>query len=119
MDMNSATPRQARSRTNSPKQSVNTTFTAFTATTVVTGPVMVPIDSSPKIERILLAEDNIVNQKVAMNMIKRFGYHVTVASNGQIALNTYMTGNERRIIIKYWKLQVGAFRLPILQQMKL
>ncbi|MFT5489474.1 MAG: PAS domain S-box-containing protein [Alphaproteobacteria bacterium] len=37
--------------------------------------------------RILLAEDNIVNQKVAVAMLMRMGHVVTVANNGLEALN--------------------------------
>lgn len=37
--------------------------------------------------RILLVEDNYVNQQVALEMLKNLGYNVTVAENGQQALN--------------------------------
>jgi two-component system sensor histidine kinase/response regulator len=36
--------------------------------------------------RILLAEDNIVNQKLAVMMLEKRGHHVTIASNGLEAL---------------------------------
>jgi PAS domain S-box-containing protein len=37
--------------------------------------------------RILLAEDNVINQKVAVQLLKRFGYRPDVAGNGQEAID--------------------------------
>ncbi len=37
--------------------------------------------------RILLVEDNKINQKVALNMLKRLGYQASVAENGRLALD--------------------------------
>jgi CheY-like chemotaxis protein len=39
--------------------------------------------------RILLAEDNPVNQKLAMLMLKKAGYQVEVANNGKVAFEKY------------------------------
>ncbi len=37
--------------------------------------------------QILLAEDNLVNQKLAIGLLESLGHHVTVAANGQAALD--------------------------------
>jgi len=44
--------------------------------------------------RILLAEDNLVNQKLAKMMLTKAGYQVVVANNGQEAVDTYMASPE-------------------------
>jgi len=42
--------------------------------------------SAAKSKRILIVEDNSVNQMVAQNMLKNFGYHADVAGDGREAL---------------------------------
>jgi CheY-like chemotaxis protein len=42
-----------------------------------------------RVLRILLAEDNVVNQKVAVSLLSRLGHQVTVAEDGQAAVDTY------------------------------
>jgi two-component system sensor histidine kinase/response regulator len=48
-----------------------------------------PITDSARPLRILLAEDNVYNQKVAIGMLKMSGHTITVAGNGRIALETF------------------------------
>lgn len=44
------------------------------------------IKESQTVLEVLLVEDHVINQKLAMALIGRWGHHVTVADNGQIAL---------------------------------
>ncbi len=41
--------------------------------------------------RILLAEDNKINRKVAVNLLKKFGYHAEIATNGKEAVDLHST----------------------------
>ena len=52
------------------------------------------VDGSPEsgppcssTRRVLLAEDNLVNQRVAVGLLSRRGHHVTVVANGQEAVD--------------------------------
>lgn len=50
-----------------------------------------PVDHAPPVKRglhILLAEDNVVNQRLAMRLIEKAGHTVVVAPNGEVALAT-------------------------------
>ncbi len=47
----------------------------------------------PKNIRILLAEDNLINQKVSSLMIKQFGYSCDIASNGEEACHMHLKNN--------------------------
>ena len=50
-------------------------------------------------QRILLAEDNLVNQKVACRMLEKLGYRVDVAVNGQAAFEAWQTDRYQLILM--------------------
>ena len=39
--------------------------------------------------RILLAEDGLINQKLAVTLLEKWGHHVTIANDGQAAVHAY------------------------------
>ncbi len=49
--------------------------------------------------KVLLAEDNQVNQKVAISILENRGIDVTIANNGQEAVDLYFEGNYFDIIL--------------------
>ena len=49
--------------------------------------------------RILLAEDNIVNQKVACRTLEKLGYRVDVAADGRAAITAWQTGRYDLILM--------------------
>ncbi|HTD75030.1 MAG TPA: response regulator, partial [Steroidobacteraceae bacterium] len=50
-------------------------------------------------QRVLLAEDNLVNQKVALQTLEKIGYDVDVASNGAEAISAWETGRYHIILM--------------------
>ncbi|KAI9229679.1 MAG: hypothetical protein DHS80DRAFT_13573 [Piptocephalis tieghemiana] len=44
--------------------------------------------------RILLAEDNVVNQKLAVRILEKFGHKTTIVSNGQLAVDHIINGSD-------------------------
>ena len=49
--------------------------------------------------KVLLAEDNAVNQLVALRLLERFGHSVTVAANGKKALEAWEKGGHDAILM--------------------
>jgi CheY-like chemotaxis protein len=57
------------------------------------------ISASPLSLRILLAEDNLVNQRVAMTMLGKMGHRITLATNGREALEQWRQGDFDLILM--------------------
>jgi len=55
------------------------------------------IRQSQVLLNVLLVEDHAINEKLAVTLLERWGHHVEVASNGQIALN--MVANQQFDVI--------------------
>jgi two-component system, sensor histidine kinase and response regulator len=50
-------------------------------------------------QHILLAEDNVVNQKVACRILEKLGYRVDVAGDGQAAFEAWQSGRYQAILM--------------------
>jgi PAS domain S-box-containing protein len=50
-----------------------------------------PVSSDQRLLDVLLVEDNAINQKLAVALLERWGHRVTVAANGQLAVNRMST----------------------------
>src|SRR6202022_575858 len=49
--------------------------------------------------RILLAEDNAINQTLAVRLLEKRGYSVTVAPDGQAAVEAFQTGGFELVLM--------------------
>jgi signal transduction histidine kinase/CheY-like chemotaxis protein len=60
--------------------------------------------------RILLAEDNVFNQKVAVGLLRKLGHDVTIANNGIEALELYAPGRFDLILMDVQMPEMDGFR---------
>ncbi len=60
---------------------------------------MPDINLSDQKLNILVAEDNLINQKVAMMNLRQLGHDVEIAINGRMAVEMYKTGNYDVILM--------------------
>ncbi|TCS72615.1 PAS domain S-box-containing protein [Sulfuritortus calidifontis] len=56
-------------------------------------------ESPPTCLRILLAEDNAINQKLALSLLKKAGHSVSVANNGREAVELWQQGGHDLILM--------------------
>ena len=59
--------------------------------------------------KILLAEDNLVNQRVAVGILRRRGHHVTVANNGREAVDALQRERFDLILMDVQMPEMGGF----------
>ncbi|KAF9959534.1 histidine kinase osmosensor [Mortierella alpina] len=58
---------------------------------------------------ILLAEDNVVNQKLAVRILEKFGHKVTIVSNGKVAVECYDSKHFDLILMDVQMPIMGGF----------
>jgi signal transduction histidine kinase/DNA-binding NarL/FixJ family response regulator len=59
--------------------------------------------------RVLLAEDNEVNQRLALRLLEKRGHSVTVANNGKEAIDAYAAGEFDLILMDVHMPQINGF----------
>ena len=59
--------------------------------------------------KILLVEDNIVNQKVASGMLKKHGHEITIANNGREAVELYDSDSFDVVLMDIQMPEMGGF----------
>ncbi|MAE77291.1 MAG: hypothetical protein CMJ85_10530 [Planctomycetes bacterium] len=62
-------------------------------------PAPEPVDHGAGKGHLLLAEDNLINQKVAVRMVEKLGYRVTVVGNGRRAVDATLCGHYDAILM--------------------
>jgi signal transduction histidine kinase/CheY-like chemotaxis protein len=60
--------------------------------------------------RILLAEDNVINQTLAVRLLEKRGYSVTVAPDGQAAVEAFQTGGFALVLMDIQMPRMDGFK---------
>jgi CheY-like chemotaxis protein/HPt (histidine-containing phosphotransfer) domain-containing protein len=68
--------------------------------------------------RILLAEDNAVNQKLAIRMLEKRGHHVAVAANGKQALSALEIGSYDLVLMDVQMPELDGLEATMLLRQK-
>jgi len=76
--------------------------------TTAGGSPLLTVQGKPK-QKILLAEDNVVNQKLAIRLLERFGYAVTLADNGRKAVEAARGHRFDLILMDVQMPEMGGF----------
>jgi len=63
----------------------------------------------PETIKILVAEDNVFNQKVAQNLFKKIGYEIDLAKNGREAVNKFKQNNYQIIFMDLMMPELDGF----------
>ncbi|CAO3600414.1 unnamed protein product [Absidia cylindrospora] len=69
-----------------------------------------PSDASKTVPlEVLLAEDNVVNQKLAVRILEKFGHHVKIVGNGKLAVEAFETQPFDLILMDVQMPVMGGF----------
>jgi osomolarity two-component system sensor histidine kinase NIK1 len=83
---------------------------AYTLLPALESSSSLPSDSAiPVPLEILLAEDNIVNQKLAVRILEKFGHKVEIVSNGKLAVEAFEANNYDLILMDVQMPIMGGF----------
>jgi CheY-like chemotaxis protein len=64
-------------------------------------------------KRILLAEDNAINQKVALLMLKKYDQSIDIADNGRIAVEKFLNYNYDLVLMDLHMPELDGFEATI------